>query len=321
MKIIFQKKSFSFKLSSVVINSQCKIILKKGWIIKIKNKYDDLGFGEISPIFEKDYFVCEKEINQIEEENNLKNILINIRNFHPCIQSGIISGIAEMQGQIKFRKYYPFDKIDQTAILLNSSNILNELNLMKKNLKYKNKNITIKWKVGIETISKEEYLLETILSEIPNNFKLRIDANGAWSRKLANRWADILKDNKNLDWFEQPLAAEDFDGLKKLNKKIPIALDESLLKFPDLIKSWEGWQIRRPSQERNPLNLLQELIEKKSYIAISSSFETGIARRLLFHFSFIQLEGPTPKVPGLALKQTPQSILFSNNPNIIWERL
>ena len=65
MKIIFQKKSFSFKLSSIVINSQCKIINKKGWIIKIKNKYDEFGYGEISPIFEKDYFVCEKEINQI----------------------------------------------------------------------------------------------------------------------------------------------------------------------------------------------------------------------------------------------------------------
>ena len=289
--------------------------------MKIQNKYDEIGFGEISPLLEEDYFVCEKEINQIKEENNITNILKNMKKFHPCIQSGIIAGIAEMQGQIKFREYYPFDKIDQTAILLNSSNIINELKLMKKNQKYNKKNITIKWKVGIQNIYKEEYLLENILSEIPNNFKLRIDANGAWSRKLANRWADLLKDNKNLDWFEQPLAAEDFDGLKKLNEKIPIALDESLLKFPELIESWEGWQIRRPSQERDPLKLFQELVEKKSFIAISSSFETGIARRLLFHLAFIQLGGPTPKVPGLALKQTPQSFLFSNDPNIIWEKL
>jgi len=42
-------------------------------------------------------------------------------------------------------------------------------------------------------------------------------------RKIANRWADILKDNKNIDWLEQPLCVEDIEGMRELNKKIPVA--------------------------------------------------------------------------------------------------
>ena len=85
--------------------------------------------------------------------------------------------------------------------------------------------------------------------------------------------------------------------------------------------NWQGWQIRRPSQEINPLILLKELEAKQGLRIISSSLETGIGMRVLNHFSSIQLTGPTPKVPGLALKNFPKTVLFSNNPNNIWEFL
>ena len=316
-----EKKLFSYKLFREVRNSNYKIVSKNGWIIKIKNENNAIGYGEISPILRNDFMICEREINLIPKENNEISIIENIKKLHPCIQSGINSALAEMSGELQFRKSYPFNKIDQSALLLNSSNIIKELKLIKKNIKYKDLNITIKWKVGIQENSKEIKLLEEILSELPSNYKLRIDANGSFSRKQANDWSDILKNNEKLDWLEQPLIAHDYEGLKKLNDKIPIALDESLIQFPELIESWEGWQIRRPSQEKNPIRLLEDLINNKNFISISSSFETGIGRRLLYHFAFIQSKGPTPKVPGLALAQTPNTLLFNSNPNIIWENL
>ena len=181
--------------------------------------------------------------------------------------------------------------------------------------------MTIKWKVALKKNHEEEAILEEILSQIDNNIKLRIDANGSWGRKIANRWADILKDNKNIDWLEQPLCVDDLDGLIDLNKKIPIALDESLLKFPTLIDQWKGWQIRRPSQENNPVKLLKELENKKALISISTSFETGIGRRWLYHLSSLQLQGPTPKVSGLAMNKFPNSFLFLNGAKKIWDQL
>ncbi len=321
MRINIEKKFYSFNLASTVINSKYKTYSKSGWIIKLKNQNNAVGYGEISPLLSSDIKVCEKEINQIPKVNEELKVLENIKKLHPCIQSGFNSAIAEMNGEIDFKKCYPFYQIDQTAILLQTNQELNELKLLKNNLKYKNKNLTIKWKVGIKPIDKEEKILEKILNEIPINFKLRIDANCAWCREIANKWAEILNHNKNLDWLEQPLAAEDIEGLRKLNTKIPIALDESLIRFPTLIDTWEGWQIRRPSQECNPLKLMKELVEMKRLRSISSSFEIGIGRRLLFHFSLLQQRGPNPVAPGLALRQTPKSFLFSDNPHFIWEQL
>lgn len=130
-----------------------------------------------------------------------------------------------------------------------------------------------------------------------------------------------MKDNKNIDWLEQPLCVDDIEGMKELNKKIPIALDESLLKFPTLIDEWKGWQIRRPSQENNPVKLLRELENKKALISISTSFETGIGKRWLHHLSSLQLQGPTPKVPGLAMNKFPNSFLFLNEAKTIWDQL
>ncbi len=321
MKLFLEKKSFSFEFPYEIINSKYKFLQKKGWIIKLKNEHNQIGFGEISPLLQNDLKICQKEINtlsRIINEINLKEI---IKQFHPCIQSGINSAFAEMRGLITFKNYYPFEEIDQTTILLQSKRVLEDFIKIKNAKKYKDKNLTLKWKVAIEDNINEERILEYILSEIPQNMKIRIDANGSWSRKIAKRWVDILKNNKNLDWLEQPLEENDIEGLKKLLEIIPIALDESLIKFPKLIHSWDGWQIRRPSQEVNPIKLFEDLVNKKGYISLSSSFETGIGRRLLYRCALEQLKGPTPKVPGLALRQTPKSFLFTNDPKFIWGKL
>ena len=249
------------------------------------------------------------------------NLSEQINIFHPCIQSAINSALAEINGKIIFKENYYFDEIGKTAILLNHENVVSDLNDIKKRHCDIGKSLTLKWKVALKNNHEEEAKLEEILSKIGNNIKLRIDANGSWGRDIANRWADILKDNKNVDWLEQPLCVDDIDGLTELNKKIPIALDESLLKFPTLIDEWKGWQIRRPSQENNPVKLLRELENKKALISISTSFETGIGKRWLYHLSSLQLQGPTPKVPGLAMNKFPNSFLFLNEAKKIWDQL
>ncbi len=321
MNLIFKKKSYSFNLSRKVKNSKITYLTKSGWIIKLTSNDKKIGFGEVSPLYKEDLKKCAKQLSMIPEYVEVLNLSEQIIFFHPCIQSAINSALAEINGKIIFKEKYYFDEIDKTAILLNPENIISDLNQIKKRQSNIGKSVTIKWKVALKNNNEEEASLEEILSQIDNNIKLRIDANGSWGRKIANRWADILKDNKNLDWLEQPLCVDDIDGLTELNKKIPIALDESLLKFPTLIDKWKGWQIRRPSQENNPIRLLKELENKKALISISTSFETGIGKRWLYHLSSLQLQGPTPKVPGLAMNKFPNSFLFLNKANIIWDQL
>ena len=321
MNLIFQKKSYSFKLSAKVENSKTNYHTKSGWIIKLISNDKKIGFGEVSPLHKKDLKKCAKQLDMIPEYIEEFNLSEQINIFHPCIQSAINSALAEINGKIIFKENYAFDEIDKTAIFLNSENVISELNEIKKRQSDIGKSVTIKWKVALRDNHEEEAKLEEILSQIGNNIKLRIDANGSWGREIANRWADILKDNKNIDWLEQPLCVDDIDGLTELNKKIPIALDESLLKFPTLIDEWKGWQIRRPSQENNPVKLLRELENKKALISISTSFETGIGKRWLHHLSSLQLQGPTPKVPGLAMNKFPNSFLFLNEAKKIWDQL
>ncbi len=321
MNLIFNKKSYSFKLSTKVENSKTTYLKKSGWIIKLKNNDKKIGFGEVAPLIKKDLKKCEEQLNMIPEYLELSNLSEQINIFHPCIQSAINSALAEINGKIIFKEKYYFDEIDKAAILLNPEDVISDLNEIKKRQSNIGKSVTIKWKVALKNNDEEEAILEEILSQIGNKIQLRIDANGSWGRKIANRWADILKDNKNLDWLEQPLCVDDIDGLTELNKKIPIALDESLLKFPTLIDEWKGWQIRRPSQENNPVKLLRELENKKALISISTSFETGIGRRWLYHLSSLQLQGSTPKVPGLAMNKFPNSFLFLNEAKNIWDQL
>jgi len=321
MNLKFKKKSYCFNLSAKVKNSKTTYLTKSGWIIKLKNNHKKIGFGEVAPLQKKDLKKCEEQLNMIPEYVKLSNLSEQINIFHPCIQSAINSALAEINGKIIFKENYYFNEIDKAAILLNPENVISDLNEIKKRQSNIGKSVTIKWKVALSDNHKEEANLEEILSQIGNNIKLRIDANGSWGRKIANRWADILKDNKNIDWLEQPLCVDDIEGMKELNKKIPIALDESLLKFPNLMDEWKGWQIRRPAQENNPVKLLSELENKKALISISTSFETGIGNRWLYHLSSLQLQGPTPKVPGLAMNKFPNSFLFLNEAKKIWDQL
>jgi len=45
MNLIFQKKSYSFKLSTKVENSKTNYHTKSGWIIKIISNDKKIGFG------------------------------------------------------------------------------------------------------------------------------------------------------------------------------------------------------------------------------------------------------------------------------------
>ncbi len=321
MNLTFKKKYFFFKLSSQVDNSNTTYKYKSGWIIKLKNIDKEVGFGEVNPLRKKDLVKCQMQLNQFPKYFNSKNTYDLIKRFHPCIQSAINSALAEIERKIIFKENYYFSKIDQTAILLNPDNALQELKILQENKVSRGKSLTIKWKVAVKDNASEEKTLIEILNHLKSNITLRIDANGSWKREIANRWVDILKDIKNIDWLEQPLSIDDIEGLRELNKKIPIALDESLLKYPFLINEWDGWQIRRPSQESNPMELLKELEDKKGFRSLSTSFETGIGSRWLFHLSSLQLLGPNPKVPGLALKKNPNSFLFLNEPQKIWDQL
>ena len=166
MNLIFQKNPYSFKLSTKVENSKITYLTKSGWIIKLKSNDKKIGFGEVSPLLEEDLKKCSKQLNMIPENVEAFNLSEQINIFHPCIQSAINSALAEINGKIIFKENYYFDEIEETAILLNSENVIQELIEIKKRQSNIEKSVTIKWKVAIKNNHEEEATLEEILSQI-----------------------------------------------------------------------------------------------------------------------------------------------------------
>ena len=89
MNLIFQKKSYSFKLSTKVENSKTTYLTKSGWIIKLTSNDKKIGFGEVSPLHKEDLTKCAKQLDMIPEYVEVFNLSEQINIFHPCIQSAI----------------------------------------------------------------------------------------------------------------------------------------------------------------------------------------------------------------------------------------
>ena len=65
----------------------------------------------------------------------------------------------------------------------------------------------------------------------------RIDANGGWNSSQAIEYSKIFKD-MNVEFIEQPLAANDIEGMKKVKAEssLPVIADESCQRIEDVIK-------------------------------------------------------------------------------------
>ena len=178
--------------------------------------------------------------------------------------------------------------------------------------------LSVKWKVAAGDDGQERALLELLLAQLPANARLRLDANGGWSRATAWGWAERLAGEARLQWLEQPLASGDQAGLEALAARLPVALDESLQQRPQLRQSWPGWQVRRPCQDGDPRPLLAALAAGQPRLMLSTGFETGIGRRWLHHLAALQMLGPTPAAPGLASGWQPPGALFAADPWRVW---
>lgn len=180
--------------------------------------------------------------------------------------------------------------------------------------------LTVKWKVAAGDDAREREVLEELLARLPAGARLRLDANGGWECATAGRWATRLAGEPCLDWLEQPLPPDDLQGLEQLARRLPVALDETLRRHPELITGgWPGWQVRRPLVEGDPRLLLQALQAGTPRLMLSTALETGIGRRFLHHLAGLQALGPTPTAPGLAPGWRPQGELFAQDPKTVWE--
>tara|TARA_B100000700_G_scaffold240556_1_gene267485 strand:- start:890 stop:1861 length:972 start_codon:yes stop_codon:yes gene_type:complete len=321
MKLIINTKPYSFQLKRKLITSQRVIYEKVGLLLQLKDSDGNCGWGEVSPLDPNDLKECSEKLSAIGKNINKDLIESYLFELPGALAFGLGTALADLDNITK--KKIHFEKLDlmQSSYLLPTDidpyeSIKTYIDISNK----KNTSCTVKWKVsGQENNFNEEKILQKILKILPKNFKLRIDPNGGWSRQKAQAWSNELKNESRLQWIEQPLPSKDIEGLFSLANQIPIALDESLVEFPNLRNIWKSWQIRRPTLDGDPRILLQEIEKEYSQTVISTAFETGIGSRWINHLAAKQVKGKYPCAPGLAPGWCPRSQLFSNNPKSVWE--
>ncbi len=323
MKLIINIKPFSFRLTRKLITSQGIIHNKVGLLLQIKDSDGNYGWGEVSPIEKNELKKSIESLHFIGKQttkDSIENYVSELQGLG-ALTFGLGASLADLENlTIRKLDFEGFD-ITKSAYLLPTDidpleSIVNYIDRSNE----KKSSCTIKWKVSNqENNFKEEKVLQKILDILPKNFKLRIDPNGGWSRQKAQEWSNELKNEPRLEWIEQPLPSKDIEGLFSLANQIPIALDESLVQFPYLRKTWKSWQIRRPALDGDPRLLLKEIDQEDSQIVISTAFETGIGRRWINHLAARQVKGVHPCAPGLAPGWCPKGPLFNNNPKSVWE--
>jgi o-succinylbenzoate synthase len=86
---------------------------------------------------------------------------------------------------------------------------------------------TLKLKVGGGSASLDGARLQAVRDAVGPSTRLRVDANAAWTETEARLRLPALA-AMGLEYIEQPVAADDISGLRRLRSLLPVAADEAL---------------------------------------------------------------------------------------------
>jgi O-succinylbenzoate synthase len=160
---------------------------------------------------------------------------------------------------------------------------------------------TFKWKVGVGAAADEWAILDDLLGRLPEGAKLRLDANGAWDRRTAERWMERAAE-RPVEYVEQPCFAEASQGAA-LGRKTddvlrglaedyptPIALDESLGGAGDVARwlaaDWRGVWVLKPSLLGEPGPVLAALAKARADVVFGSALETRVGAQAALRLAF-----------------------------------
>jgi L-alanine-DL-glutamate epimerase-like enolase superfamily enzyme len=88
---------------------------------------------------------------------------------------------------------------------------------------------SFKMKVGTK-VSRDVERIKAVRSQVGDDIAIRVDVNQGWVNSATTITAVEQLRNFGLDWLEQPVAADDIDGMVEIKAKttIPLMIDEGL---------------------------------------------------------------------------------------------
>lgn len=148
-----------------------------------------------------------------------------------------------------------------------------------------------KWKVGVGDHMDELGLLDDLCAALPDGARLRLDANGAWDRRQAERWLERCAE-RPVEFVEQPCLAPP-DASDREQRRVddvlrglandyptPVALDESVAGNKDIERwlgdGWPGVFVVKPSLIADLDAALVALTAARAKVVFSSALETAL---------------------------------------------
>jgi O-succinylbenzoate synthase len=143
---------------------------------------------------------------------------------------------------------------------------------------------TFKWKIGVEAVETELAVLQRLAQELPMTARLRLDANGGLSLKVAKAWLTTCDRLCIIEYLEQPLPSGQFAEMMQLSVEYAtaLALDESVATLAHLQncheQGWRGIYVIKPAIAGSPRRLRHFFQTHPIDAIFSSVFETEIGR-------------------------------------------
>ncbi|MEB3189732.1 MAG: o-succinylbenzoate synthase [Snowella sp.] len=269
---------------------------RKGIIIQLTDQWGNVGRGEIAPL---SWFGSEtiEQATQFCAQLGAKfnpQIIDQIPNDLPCCQFAFESALINLKRVANHTLITDLDhhlntkhEIDSVNHPWNYSYLLPTglaaLPSIQTNVAQQYN--TFKQKIGVQSFEQERSLIKELISYLPTQGKLRLDANGGLNLETTKRWLEFAELENKIELIEQPLPPEEFPTLLALSRqfKTAIALDESVANLTQLQscyqQGWRGVYVLKAAIMGSPRRLGQWLQTHPIDALFSSVFETAIGRQ------------------------------------------
>lgn len=143
--------------------------------------------------------------------------------------------------------------------------------------------LAFKWKVGVGRAEEELPVLDDLLAQLPAYARLRLDANGAWDRRTAERWLERCAECP-VEFVEQPAAPAQVDLLLGLAQDYPVtlALDEAVANLAAArdwqARGWPGVFVLKPAIAGAWSDVTAWIRTTQADVVFSSALETALGR-------------------------------------------
>ena len=303
MKYRFEFRRYALPFRAPVRTAHGVWTTREGLIVRLSDEAGRSGFGEAAPIawfgtetVDEIEAVCREVRAEVDDERLgaipeavglLRGAVADAREMLSAQrETGKESGAGGTSGIAKGEPAY----LPVAALLPAGRGVLGAVG-PKAEMGFR----TFKWKVGVGDIGDELSLLDDLIAKLPNGSKLRLDANGAWDRRKAERWLERCAD-RPVEFVEQPIdaAARGADDLLlglAGDFPTPVALDESVTGARD-VERWlgVGWPgffvIKLALLGGDPEGALGKLKAAKARVVFSSALETGIGAQAALRRAF-----------------------------------